>query len=139
MFAARMWQTCALQTCTEPFRPGRKRAPQARTELAQARAGVCAGKRPLLSLGEDQDGGGGEDEDGEGEGEGDDGRGQHKPSGHGREREGEREKRHYRGQRMETPSHPGGVSDRAREAQADRERRLREREREGVYADTRKR
>ena len=96
-----------------------------------------AGKRPLMALsGEDEEGGGRGEGEGEEEGE---------PSGSGRGcgREpaggggggggGGREQRHYRGQRMDTPSHPGGVSQQAREAIADRERRLRERDREGVY------
>lgn len=91
-----------------------------------------AGKRPLLSLGseeQEQEEGGGDD----------------LPAGRDSDSgaagaAGSREKRHYRGQRMETPSHPGGVSQSARDAIAEREqRRQREREREGVYADTRHR
>ncbi|GAB4824172.1 hypothetical protein N2152v2_011218, partial [Parachlorella kessleri] len=121
-------------------------AAQKRAE--QAKQGSLLGKRPLLSLGEDPteadeevQGGNGPDPD------------QHGSSGgHGTSRDAQhngghggsdsaaaaREKRHYRGQRVETPSHPGGVSSSAREAQADRERRAREqRGRDGVYADTR--
>lgn len=95
-------------------------------------AAHAAGKRPLMSLGEEEeDGAAAEGEDAGGGAVGASG------SGRDRDRDRDRGERHYRGQRMETPSHPGGVSDRAREAAADRDRRQRERGREGVYADTR--
>ena len=91
---------------------------------------AAAGKRPLLSLGEEDEGAaaaeepaGGPTSSGRGDGEGGEGAGGHR-------------ERHYRGQRIETPSHPGGVSERARETAAERDRRLRDRGREGVYAST---
>lgn len=90
-----------------------------------------AGKRPLLSLGEDEDSGAAADEGGEGAS----GRSS-RDADRGSSDRGGREQRHYRGQRIETPSHPGGVSDRARESAEERQRRQREREREGVYAST---
>lgn len=83
----------------------------------------AAGKRPLLAIGDEDDGGAAEDD-------GRAGGGDAQPAAPSRT------ERHYRGQRIETPSHPGGVSDRVRESAADRERRQREREREGVYAST---
>ncbi|KAL4449004.1 hypothetical protein ABPG77_007721 [Micractinium sp. CCAP 211/92] len=97
-------------------------AAQKRAEQAK-QGGSLLGKRPLLAIGDEDDGGAAEDD-------GRAGGGDAQPAAPSRT------ERHYRGQRIETPSHPGGVSDRVRESAADRERRQREREREGVYAST---
>lgn len=103
-------------------------AAQKRAEQAKGGGDSVLGKRPLLSLGEDEEAGGQAEEAGGGGGGGG---GESVPVGL------PRDQRHYRGQRIETPSHPGGVSDRARESAAERERRQRERERGGgVYAST---
>lgn len=101
-------------------------AAQKRAE--QAKHGSVLGKRPLLSLGDDDEGAAGEEPAAAAGG----------PSTSGPDpgSTAPREHRHYRGQRIETPSHPGGVSERARETAAERERRHREREREGLYAST---
>lgn len=53
--------------------------------------------------------------------------------GNGSEPEGQLMQRQLRASRMETPSHPGGVSAEAVDAQRDRERRDRDR---GLYAST---
>lgn len=47
--------------------------------------------------------------------------------------------RHYRSKMVETPSHPGGVSDAYREKKKQRDERDREQRRGGVYADTKQR
>jgi hypothetical protein len=55
-----------------------------------------------------------------------------RPSGQQRQQQ----QRHFRGQRVETPSHPGGVSTPARETLEATKQRQKERERGGVYAST---
>lgn len=47
--------------------------------------------------------------------------------------------RHYRPKMVETPSHPGGVSDEYKEKKKRRDEREREQRKGGVYADTKKR
>lgn len=47
------------------------------------------------------------------------------------------QQRHYRSQMVETPSHPGGVSDEYKERNRRRNEREREQRKGGVYADTR--
>lgn len=46
------------------------------------------------------------------------------------------QQRHFRGQRVETPSHPGGVSTPARETLEASKQRQKERDRSGLYAST---
>ena len=53
-----------------------------------------------------------------------------------RHNEQQQQERRFRGQRVETPSHPGGVSTPAREARDEHRERQRARERSGVYAST---
>ncbi|KAK9816661.1 hypothetical protein WJX72_003431 [[Myrmecia] bisecta] len=81
------------------------------------------GKRPRLALESEDAGDDGSGADGQPGGSGGGPSNGDKSAG----------QRHYRGQRIDTPSHPGGVNERTCDAIADRKK---DRAREGVYAST---